>query len=144
MIPSDFVLIDTRISDSVTRAMVPLRTSPFLGTSAPLAFCSNSFIGVSGLRGSEATPSLDCGLLVCMKGFLRFLNEGHYKGNSVILATMSRFRPYSGHGRYNLRPRNSMANVYPFPAIAGQERMKRALLLNAVNPRIGGVLIRGE
>jgi Mg-chelatase subunit ChlI len=37
-----------------------------------------------------------------------------------------------------------MANVFPFPAIAGQERMKRALLLNAVNPRIGGVLIRGE
>jgi Mg-chelatase subunit ChlI len=37
-----------------------------------------------------------------------------------------------------------MPNVYPFPAIAGQERMKRALLLNAVNPRIGGVLIRGE
>jgi Mg-chelatase subunit ChlI len=37
-----------------------------------------------------------------------------------------------------------MANIYPFPAIAGQERMKRALLLNAVNPRIGGVLIRGE
>jgi Mg-chelatase subunit ChlI len=37
-----------------------------------------------------------------------------------------------------------MPNIYPFPAIAGQERMKRALLLNAVNPRIGGVLIRGE
>jgi Mg-chelatase subunit ChlI len=37
-----------------------------------------------------------------------------------------------------------MANIFPFPAIAGQERMKRALLLNAVNPRIGGVLIRGE
>jgi Mg-chelatase subunit ChlI len=37
-----------------------------------------------------------------------------------------------------------MPNIFPFPAIAGQERMKRALLLNAVNPRIGGVLIRGE
>jgi Mg-chelatase subunit ChlI len=37
-----------------------------------------------------------------------------------------------------------MANIFPFSAIAGQERMKRALLLNAVNPRIGGVLIRGE
>jgi Mg-chelatase subunit ChlI len=37
-----------------------------------------------------------------------------------------------------------MPNVFPFSAIAGQERMKRALLLNAVNPRIGGVLIRGE
>ncbi|MBN1203022.1 MAG: ATP-binding protein [Anaerolineae bacterium] len=34
--------------------------------------------------------------------------------------------------------------VYPFTAIVGQERMKRALVLNAVNPAIGGVLIRGE
>mgnify|MGYP000843922537 FL=1 len=34
--------------------------------------------------------------------------------------------------------------VYPFTAIVGQERMCRALVLNAVDPRIGGVLIRGE
>ncbi len=34
--------------------------------------------------------------------------------------------------------------VFPFTAIVGQERMKRALILNAVSPRIGGVLIRGE
>ena len=34
--------------------------------------------------------------------------------------------------------------VYPFTALVGQERMKRALLLNAINPKIGGVLIRGE
>jgi magnesium chelatase subunit D len=34
--------------------------------------------------------------------------------------------------------------VYPFSAIVGQEQMKEALLLNAVCPSIGGVLIRGE
>ncbi len=34
--------------------------------------------------------------------------------------------------------------IYPFTAIVGQERMIRALIMNAVNPRIGGVLIRGE
>lgn len=34
--------------------------------------------------------------------------------------------------------------VYPFTAIVGQEQLKLALLLNAVNPAIGGVLIRGE
>ncbi len=33
---------------------------------------------------------------------------------------------------------------YPFSAIVGQERMKKALLLNAINPKVGGVLIRGE
>ncbi|MBI4855355.1 MAG: ATP-binding protein, partial [Acetobacterium woodii] len=37
-----------------------------------------------------------------------------------------------------------MPPIFPFTAIVGQERMKRALILNAVNPRIGGVLIRGE
>ncbi|MEN6481762.1 MAG: ATP-binding protein [Anaerolineaceae bacterium] len=37
-----------------------------------------------------------------------------------------------------------MPVIYPFSAIVGQERMKRALVLNAVDPRIGGVLIRGE
>jgi Mg-chelatase subunit ChlI len=34
--------------------------------------------------------------------------------------------------------------VYPFTAIVGQSQMKRALILNAVDVRIGGVLIRGE
>jgi len=34
--------------------------------------------------------------------------------------------------------------VYPFSAIVGQEKLKLALILNAVNPAIGGVLIRGE
>ncbi len=33
---------------------------------------------------------------------------------------------------------------YPFSAIVGQENMKKALLLNMINPRIGGVLIKGE
>jgi len=34
--------------------------------------------------------------------------------------------------------------VLPFAAIVGQDLMKKALILNAINPRIGGVLIRGE
>ena len=34
--------------------------------------------------------------------------------------------------------------IFPFTAIVGQEDLKLALLLNAVNPAIGGVLIRGE
>ncbi len=32
----------------------------------------------------------------------------------------------------------------PFTSIVGQERMKKALILNAINPNLGGVLIRGE
>ncbi len=37
-----------------------------------------------------------------------------------------------------------MRYVYPFTAIIGQEKMKLALILNAINPRLGGVLVRGE
>lgn len=37
-----------------------------------------------------------------------------------------------------------MAAIFPFTAIVGQNRMKMALILNAISPRIGGVLIRGE
>ncbi|MBC3887889.1 AAA domain-containing protein [Acetobacterium paludosum] len=34
--------------------------------------------------------------------------------------------------------------VYPFTGIVGQEQMKKALILNVINPLLGGVLIRGE
>lgn len=37
-----------------------------------------------------------------------------------------------------------MLTHYPFSAIVGQDAMKTALLLNAVDPSIGGVLIRGQ
>ncbi|TFG02963.1 MAG: VWA domain-containing protein [Promethearchaeota archaeon] len=33
--------------------------------------------------------------------------------------------------------------TYPFTAIVGQDLMKLALILNAINPKIGGVLIKG-
>ena len=35
-------------------------------------------------------------------------------------------------------------NVFPFTAIVGQEKIKKALILNAINPSIGGVLIKGD
>lgn len=34
--------------------------------------------------------------------------------------------------------------VYPFTAIVGQDDMKLALILNVINPALGGVLIKGE
>ncbi len=37
-----------------------------------------------------------------------------------------------------------MNAAYPFSAIVGQEDLKLSLLLNAVSPEIGGVLVRGE
>ncbi|TDD34708.1 VWA domain-containing protein [Actinomadura sp. KC06] len=37
-----------------------------------------------------------------------------------------------------------MNNAYPFTAVVGLDDLKLALLLNAVSPRVGGVLVRGE
>ncbi|SHK15419.1 AAA domain (dynein-related subfamily) [Geosporobacter subterraneus DSM 17957] len=34
--------------------------------------------------------------------------------------------------------------VFPFAATLGQEQLKKALLLNVINPAIGGVIISGE
>ena len=35
-------------------------------------------------------------------------------------------------------------NTFPFSALVGQELLKKGLLVNAVDPSIGGVLLRGE
>src|SRR5215204_5094098 len=42
--------------------------------------------------------------------------------------------------------RDPMSSTYPYPfsALVGQEDLKLALLLNAVSPEVGGVLVRGE
>jgi len=37
-----------------------------------------------------------------------------------------------------------MEQTYPFTAIVGQEQMKLALILNLINPTLGGVLIRED
>jgi Mg-chelatase subunit ChlI len=35
-------------------------------------------------------------------------------------------------------------NIYPFTAIVNQDKIRKALILNAINPSIGGVLIKGD
>jgi magnesium chelatase subunit I len=39
---------------------------------------------------------------------------------------------------------NSMAHAFPFSAIVGQEEMKTAILIAAIDPHIGGVLVLGD
>src|SRR5215471_9988027 len=45
--------------------------------------------------------------------------------------------------RASLLPKTFMAKAFPFSALVGQEELKRALLLNVIQPGLGGVLIRG-
>ena len=40
-------------------------------------------------------------------------------------------------------PTTKKRRVFPFTAVIGQEEMKLALLLNVIDPRIGGVMIMG-
>ena len=41
-----------------------------------------------------------------------------------------------------MRPLKNL--IFPFTAIVGQEDVKKSLILNAINPSIGGVLIKGD
>ena len=41
-------------------------------------------------------------------------------------------------------PTKTRRQVFPFTAIVGQEEMKLALLLNVIDPKIGGVMIMGD
>jgi magnesium chelatase subunit D len=48
-------------------------------------------------------------------------------------------------GRANPRKDDDrVTKTYPFSAVAGMEDLKIALLINAVSPAVGGVLVRGE
>ena len=44
----------------------------------------------------------------------------------------------------HLQNKPDPSRLFPFSAVIGQEDLKLSLILNAVNPGIGGVLIRGE
>ena len=37
-----------------------------------------------------------------------------------------------------------MPNNFPFSAIVGQDQMKQAMILTAIDPTIGGVLVFGD
>ena len=41
-------------------------------------------------------------------------------------------------------PQDTKRPIFPFVAIVGQEEMKLALLLNVIDPKIGGVMIMGD
>src|SRR5690349_9091447 len=46
--------------------------------------------------------------------------------------------------RHVVAPARGMSSAYPFSAVVGLADLRQALLLNAVSPVIGGVLVRGE
>ena len=63
-----------------------------------------------------------------------------FRSKDTCASTAQTVPPSHAHS-VSKSPRPS---VFPFAAIIGQDDLKQSLLLNAVNPAIGGVLIRGE
>jgi magnesium chelatase subunit D len=63
-------------------------------------------------------------------------------GKSGVIADLNSLLDNKGGIRE--KPHQFERVLYPFAAIVGQEQMKLSLLLNAVCPDLGGVLIRGE
>ncbi|MEK6284171.1 MAG: magnesium chelatase ATPase subunit I [Acidobacteriota bacterium] len=56
-------------------------------------------------------------------------------------------KPSSSHAAHAAREQGRLRSdrvVYPFTAIVGQEEMKLALMLGAIDPNIGGVIIMGH
>lgn len=52
-----------------------------------------------------------------------------------------------GHGplfAVPFAPAGQARPIYPFTAVIGQEEMKLALILNVIDPKIGGVMIMGD
>jgi magnesium chelatase subunit D len=52
--------------------------------------------------------------------------------------------PHTSYGRKNHAARRPAGNIYPFSAIVGQVEIKLALILNVIDPGIGGVLMMGH
>src|SRR5947208_12613420 len=49
-----------------------------------------------------------------------------------------------GRSRQGRRGRGSAVKPYPFTAVVGMGDLRLALVLSAISPAIGGVLVRGE
>jgi magnesium chelatase subunit I len=87
-----------------------------------------SFCGAKIRRGAKQCPSCDATLVEEIKVEEETEEIGEEKEKK--LGAMGKLR--------------TRRLLFPFTAILGQDLMKRALLLNAINPEIGGVLLRGH
>lgn len=91
----------------------------------PLAFRSDYFLGSRRMLG--------CRMRLPKRRF-----QGTVAVNSVASEVISTDQVKKGVSKDTQRP------VYPFAAIVGQDEMKLCLLLNVIDPKIGGVMIMGD
>ena len=91
------------------------------------------------VRGCRATVT-GKSFLVDGHGVSRKAEDGRRSGSQETPAADD--RPPTGAQTRGKDDRR--VNSYPFSAVAGLEDLRLALLINAVSPAVGGVLVRGE
>jgi Mg-chelatase subunit ChlI len=95
-------------------------------------------VGVAGKTVSEVRVALGQAMNVSPRA-IALVNGQEVSESQILLPGQHlEFVRQAGEKGRSSRP------IFPFSAILGQEKMKKALVLNAIDPSIGGVLIRGQ
>ncbi len=66
------------------------------------------------------------------------------KTNTNIHLLLLTYETIQNNIKFSIVSSTRKRRVFPFTAVIGQEEMKLALLLNVIDPRIGGVMIMGD
>ncbi|KAL6893475.1 hypothetical protein ACP4OV_007573 [Aristida adscensionis] len=106
--------------------------STFSPTSAPAA--SRVLLPVSTSRSPSLAAAAASGRLLSNRRFRR----GRFSVCNVAAPAAAEQETKVAAAKESQRP------VYPFAAIVGQDEMKLCLLLNVIDPKIGGVMIMGD
>ena len=81
----------------------------------------------------------------CISAQIKDVKKEVQKVNTKQDTTGEEYKGYETEGarRDKVQDKNKRP-IFPFTAIVGQEEMKLALLLNVIDPKIGGVMIMGD
>lgn len=116
-------------------------SSTTLGTSS-IAFLPSRYLS-SPSNPSIHTLSLTSGQN-CSRKLYGGIGISSTKGKSRFPVVNVATEVNSVEQSLNTISKESQRPVYPFAAIVGQDEMKLCLLLNVIDPKIGGVMIMGD
>ncbi|KAF6155980.1 hypothetical protein GIB67_039311 [Kingdonia uniflora] len=114
---------------------------------AALFVPSSSSLFVSRLPSSSSTkptPLFSNSGQACGRKLYGGIGVPMKKGRSSFSVTNVATEVNSAEQARKIRAKESQRPVYPFAAIVGQDEMKLCLLLNVIDPKIGGVMIMGD
>ncbi|CAI8591047.1 unnamed protein product [Vicia faba] len=116
--------------------------STTLGTSS-IAFLPSRYLSSPSSNPSIHTLSLTSGQS-CGRKFCGGIGINGTMGKSRFPVVNVATEVNSVEQGLNTIAKESQRPVYPFAAIVGQDEMKLCLLLNVIDPKIGGVMIMGD